>query len=307
MRAPIELLPVAARSSARRGWLGKLSSAVASAALALSLSAVMPNDAKALTVSLNFVTSTTGDIFGVNTSAANLVTSLGFTTMNAAQVQSSILTSLLNDYLGYAANDTNALSPLAAGKRLDIDFVIGSGAPANGDAENYFVNIGNDVGSNGFLGAACYGCVRDSSGTGPHGVSNHETVGSILVDNIASLASLAANDAERINLLEGTIAHEIGHTLFLDHPFGTTANPGASAYSLMGTGASPTNMPNAERVKDRAFSYAEFSQLIQSVGVRDVSTTTAVPEPGTLGLVGLAMVALAAKSRRGVRAAASAC
>ncbi len=221
-------------------WTAKLSSAAASAALAFGLAAATPDDAKALTVSLNFVSSLTTDIFGVQTNSANY-TPYGFTTMNTAQIQAAILSSLIDDYLGYPTIGTNASSPLPVGKELDINFVIGSGAPSNGDSEYYYVAIGNRAVPYGFLGQACLSCVRDdASGTGPNsGVSNGAIVGSILVDNIGSLASLASSDAERINLLEGTIAHEIGHALSLEHPRGALANPGDSTFRSVGHWGEP--------------------------------------------------------------------
>ena len=284
------------RSLFGRRWTAKLSSAVASAALAFGLAAATPDDAKALTVSLNFVSSLTTDMFGVKTNTANY-TPYGFTGMNTAQIQAAILSSLIDDYLGYPTIGADASSPLPVGKELDINFVIGSGAPSNGDSEYYYVAIGNRAEPYGFLGQACLSCVRDeTSGTGPNGVSNGAIVGSILVDNIAlSLASLASSDDERINLLEGTIAHEIGHALSLEHPRGALANPGDSTFSLMATGASPTTMPNGERVKNRAFAYSEFNQLITAVGLRDVQST--VPEPSSLALVGLALAAFAFRAQ----------
>jgi hypothetical protein len=129
-------------------------------------------------------------------------------------------------------------------------------------------------------------------------VSNHSIVGSVLTDNIAPLAGLASTDAERTNLLVETISHEIGHTLSLIHPLGPEPDPGASIFSLM---AITPAMPDSERIKDQAFSYSEFSTLIDSVGLRDVA-----PVPGPIvgaGLPGLilacgTLLALARRRRQ---------
>lgn len=264
-------------------------------AFAASMTAAACNPAQALTISLDFVTGATTDIAGVGTTAANYAP-FGFTGLNTAQIQSSILAAVVMDYLGFPTVSGDPLSPLGAGKQLDIDFVLGNStaAPANGDSEYYFVAIGTRASlGDTFLGQACIECVRTATGAGPNGTTSGKIVGSILVDNIASaLADLASTDLQRVNLLAETVAHEIGHSLSLVHPSGPAANPGASAYSIMGTGVSPTFMPNGERILDRAFSYPEMTQLAAAVGVRDV------PEPASWLLLGFGTVALLRVSRR---------
>ncbi len=261
-------------------------------ALILALAAGAMPQAKAVTVFLDFVTSNTADMFGVTTTTANLVTAFGFTTLDAAQVQASLLSAVQTDYLGYPTIGVNGSSPLPDGRQLNIDFLI-YGTPSL-DPQFHYVNIGNDVGSNSFFGQACLGCVR-----GGALAANGTRVGSILANTIATLASLATTDAERINLLAGTISHEIGHSVSLNHPSGALPNPGASSFSIMGTGATPTNMPNAERVKDRAFSYTEFAQLITAIGTRDA---TAVPEPISISMIGAGLALLIGVRMRRPRA-----
>jgi hypothetical protein len=57
-------------------------------------------------------------------------------------------------------------------------------------------------------------------------------------------------------------------------------------------------MPTGERVLEREFTYANFGQLIDAVGVRPVSTA-AVPLPASLPLLlgGLALVAALRRRR----------
>lgn len=285
-----------------RKWAGhvthlgtRLKAAAVGATLALGLAGAMP--AQALTIVLNFVNAPTTDINGVRTTPETFA-SWGFTgllTLDA--IRNATLAAVQTDYLAYPNAAQNPLSPLPVGKQLDIDFVWSSGltGPNNGDADYFYVDIGDANPNQGFLGQACLDCVRNSAGLSsqPAGA----VVGSILSDSIAALLNLAGNDTQRINLLAGTVSHEIGHSLTLRHPSGALANPGASAYSLMGTGASPTLMPSSERVKDRAFAYTEFASLIQSIGLRDVSP---IPEPGAAWLLalGLGVVVLRARERR---------
>lgn len=262
-------------------------------AVAAGLALVAPRPAEALTISLDFVTGATTDIFAIGTTTANYA-AYGFSSMSTAQIQTALLAAVTSDYLGFPTTGANALSNLPNGKQININFVMGNStsAPTNGDTEYYFVAIGNHVSVvDTFLGQACYQCVRKPVLTGPNfGLTNGSLVGSILVDNIAGLAGLAASDAQRINLMAGTISHEVGHSLGLDHPVSALANPGGSIYSLMATGAVPTSMPNAQRALDRDFAFSEFDLLISSVGVRDV---TSVPEPDAILLFATALLVLA--------------
>ena len=274
----------------------KKSAIVAAAALSLGLAT---QKAEALTVLLNFVGASSVDRNGVGTLPESFA-SWGFAGMSLTDIRNATLAAVQNHYLGYPSFATNAQSPLPAGFELDIDFEWSNGqtAPVNGDTEWYYMNIGDANPNVGFLGQACLGCVRNSSGVST--VANGTMFGSTLTDSLAGLLSLATSNAQRINLLAGTVTHEIGHGLSLVHPNGQAANPGASLWSVMATGASPSLMPSAERVKDRDFSYTEFSTLIQSVGLRPV---TVVPEPGTWLLMGLGLVAVGVVRRKAQAAA----
>jgi hypothetical protein len=268
---------------------------VLSLACAAVVGIAAPKPAQALTIVLDFVSASTTDQFGVGTLAESFA-SWGFNSLTLSGVRSAVLDAVNNDYLNYASVGANPSSPLPNGKQLNINFTTSTGltGPGNGDTEWYYMAIGDANPNQGFLGQACLGCVRNSSGVSS--VANGTIFGSTLTDSISSLLSLATTDAQRINLLAGTVAHEIGHSLTLVHPGSMLSNPGESSFSLMATGAAPTSMPNIERTKDRAFAYTEFSSLIQSVGLRNVSP---VPEPETylMMLAGLLLVTVVARSR----------
>ncbi len=250
-------------------------------ALIFALSLALVPRARATTIFLDFVTSSTTDILtpSATTTQADLAVLFSFSTLNNTQIQSALLNAVMNDFLGYPTVAANAGSPLPNGKQLNVNFLLAGTSSL--DPEFYFIDIGN--GSYSFLGQACLACIRTSIGGAPT-VPNGARVGSIISNTIAtSLASLATTDAQRLNLLSGTISHEIGHTFSLYHPNSALANPGASLYSLLATGEAPTNMPNDQRILDRAFSYSEFTQLISAIGVTDAP----VPEPATLSIFGI--------------------
>jgi hypothetical protein len=276
---------------------------LAAVLLALAMTVGASRDAQALTIVLDFVMGPTMDVFGADTTTANLA-AYGFTGLNDTQVREATLAAVMNDFLGYPTVGMNPSSPLANGQELDIDFALGFDnftAPMNADPEYYYFAIGDAAGGETFLGQACLACIRTPVETGPNGGAvTGMTLGSIMTNNIATLSGLATSDEQLINLLAGTIAHEIGHTLSLNHA-GVVANPGASAYTIMSTGAAPFSMPNSQRVLDRSFSYAEFDQLIEAVGVRDAAV---VPEPGTWLLCSAGLVlGLLARARRRQRGA----
>ena len=158
--------------------------------------AVVPQ-AKATTIFLDFVTSSTNDKFGANTTQADLAFLFGFNTLNNTQIQSALLDAVINDFLGFPTTGANALSPLPNGKQLNVNFLLTGTASV--DPEFYLLDIGN--GSSSFFGQACLACIRSSLGAGPDLLTpNGARVGSIISNFIAtSLASLATTDAQRPN------------------------------------------------------------------------------------------------------------
>ena len=143
----------------------KKSALVAAAVLSLGLAT---ERAEALTVMLNFVAAPTTDRNGVGTLPETFA-AWGFVGMSLNDVRNATLAAVQNHYLGYPSFATNALSPLPAGFELDIDFEWSNGAtaPVNGDTEWYYMAIGDANPNQGFLGQACLGCVRNSSGLLP--------------------------------------------------------------------------------------------------------------------------------------------
>jgi len=261
-----------------RAWVLQLCLAVGTAAPGV-----------ALTFGLDFVTGPTTDAFGVGTAATNF-SNFGFVSMTEVQIREAILDAVIEDFLGYPTVGVNPLSPLQNGLGLNIDFVLSASdsAPLNGDTEYFYVAIGDATGSETFFGQACLACVRTATGTGPI-VPAGTIVSSVLTSNLDNLAWLAASDHQRINLIAGTVSHEIGHTLSLDHPNSARPNPGESAYDLLATGLAPTSMPDNQRVLNRAFAYSDFGVLIDAVGTEDA----AIPEPGTAWMLGAGLAALA--------------
>ena len=231
--------------------------------LAVSFGAM--RDASALTMVLDFSTTST-DVFGQKTGAFNAAP-YSFDFMTQAQVETSLLAAVEHNYLEYPTFSEDANSPLADGKELNIDFVIGSfgSAPGNGDSEwvddqdrhrpgrHYRARRQHRQRSEsqhprrGLLPM----CAHRIGVADYYGLAVGSLVGSIWTDHIDNLAWMAADDTQLINLIAGTISHEIGHTLSLDHPNAQSPNPGASAWDLMGSGA--TSMPNNQRVLQREF------------------------------------------------------
>ena len=289
---------------------------IKSKALLASLCLMLPAfSARALTVIVDFndpTQGTTSTYFSGGTGAPTVdtfdVTGFGFLEADRSTIYASIMAELENDFYGIPTSDVDAMSPIPAGMELDIDFEIGDfgNAPANGDTEYYYVQVGDHV-SGDFgtsLGVAARNRMRDASGNPS---ITGRMVGSIHTDRINSLGlpfpgnQLTSGDlSATTHAINGTLVHEIGHALSLLH----LNNAGAVTFSglspLMGTGA--IDLPNVERITDRDFSYSGFNdqdggaaqfhvqQLVNAIGLR--SNMAAVPEPTTaIPLIALALFA----------------
>jgi hypothetical protein len=237
-----------------------------------------PQSANALTFVLDFNDSTqanTSDAFDTTVTDFD-VTDYGFDSSQYSTVTQAILDKVESDYQDIPDVKEDARSPFAAGKELDIDFQIGNigTAPSNGDSEYYFMQIGdlatdpNGFAPNGVLGIAALDGARDSSGTSdPYnfGQDNWKNyaVGSVYTNRINVLGGVGTNltsgnlDAT-VNAISGTLSHEIGHALSLEHMYKEDSVTPSGAPPIMGTGA--LDLPNSDRIKDREFAFSGYGE-----------------------------------------------
>lgn len=153
-------------------------------------------------------------------------------------------------------------SPIPDGKELDIDFEIGeinTFTPNEGDRDYYFLQIGSAVSSDvNFLGQAGLNTVRSSNGT-VDSLFQRQVIGSVFTDNINGMGGLgntlrSGNLEATTNAIAGTLSHEIGHALSLDHVYKGQSETFGNVPPLLGTGA--LDLPNRDRIRDRTFSFS---------------------------------------------------
>jgi hypothetical protein len=242
-------------------------------------------NANALLIKLDFDTLNSVDMWGDVTNNFD-VTQAGFLPADFTSLTETILATIQEDYYSSSYGFINS------NQQLDIDFIIASVSTdvSDIDVDNYTIQIGSRVSGpyNGF-GVACIGCISGPGGVAPFPTPVNTIFGSVFSNNIISgLASSAGtwDVNELANAIGGTLSHEIGHGLGIGHPGGIQSNPGDSAYGLMATGASPTNMPNSQRLLNRAFSDINMQSLVNNLGLR--SLPLPIPEPSTVVLFFLA-------------------
>jgi hypothetical protein len=237
-----------------------------------------PQSASALTFVLDFNDSNqanTSDIFGTTVSDFD-VTDYGFNSSQYSTVTSAILDKVKSDYQDIPDVKEDARSPFAAGKELNIDFQIGNigTAPSNGDSEYYFMQIGdlatdpNNVAPVGVLGIAALDGARNSSGSSdPFAIGQQNwknfAVGSVYTNRVNALGGVSnkltsGNLDATVNAISGTLSHEIGHALSLEHMYKEQSVSPSGAAPIMGTGA--LDLPNSDRIKDREFAYSGYGE-----------------------------------------------
>lgn len=211
----------------------------------------------------------------------------------------SVMTALRSAFYDIPTANLDSRSPIPQGQMLDIDFVVGSigQAPFAGATDYYFVQVGSALAgpntSGGTLGVASSNAVRRANGQmGAHRAG--AIVASVFTNAIVGLrgvgdALYSGNLEASINAIVGTLAHEIGHALSLNHETKASAVTPRGWAPLMGTGA--IDLPNSDRVFPREFSLISqtkngveqhhVAQLVSALGLRD-RPAAAIPEPAAL-------------------------
>lgn len=257
--------------------------------LFLSLLLLSSFNAHALLIKLDFESLGSQDMWGYVTNDLDLSDATGLTE-DFSTVTNAILQAVREDYYSSQYNF------IANNQQLDIDFIIASVATDVSalDTNHYTIQIGS--GAPGSLGLACFACVSSNT------VATNTIFGSVFSNTIFNVLTANAGGSwdlmEAVNAIAGTLSHEIGHALALGHPSGPHANPGESAWGIMATGASPSSMPNGERLKNRAFSDANMQSLARTLGVRTLEQPQSVPEPATIYIMLLAIFFLARTSNK---------
>lgn len=234
-------------------------------------------NANALLIKLDFSTIGSSDKWGNITNDFDITQASGLTGFSFDQVTHAILAAVQEDYYStsYAFIDSN--------QQLDIDFMI---APVTSDVSsidgnNYTVQIGSAQAGNTDkgLGVACTACIKPFLSE-PINSIFASVFSNTIFNTLASTVGGLWDLTEVTNAIAGTLSHEIGHALGLSHPGSAQTNPGESLFGIMGTGYPPTSMPNAERLKNRAFSHTNMAILVNNLGLRSVP----IPEPSTVAL-----------------------
>jgi hypothetical protein len=225
--------------------------------------------ANALTFVLDFNDANqenTSDIFGTEVTDFN-VNSYGFAPTEFDLVTNSILDKVESHFYDIPTESNYfgaTTSPIPDGQELDIDFEIGeinAFTPSDGDSDYYFVQIGSAVSNEvTSLGQAGLNTARSSNGT-VNSFFQRRVVGSVFTDNIVNLRGLTPSNTLKTGNLEattnaiaGTLSHEIGHTLSLNHVYKGQSETFGNVPPLLGTGA--LDLPNSDRINDRAFSFS---------------------------------------------------
>jgi hypothetical protein len=259
----------------------------------------------ALTIVIDFndpAQGNTTDVFG-NIVSTFSVTSFGFLEADRNTIYDSIMLELDRDYHQIPTVGTDAMSPIPDSMELDIDFVVGDFGtlPSNGDPEYFYMQVGTRAGGTACAGLGCASVSGARTSSGGSGLRPIGTMlGSIYTNNINGLGLLTPSNAltsgdlsATTHAINGTLAHEIGHTVSLGHMRKAGSVTPNGLPPLMGTGA--FDLPNQDRIFDREFSYFGFNsntgsgtstyvaQLVAAIGLREVESVmiSSVPEPSS--------------------------
>ncbi|MCC6680902.1 MAG: hypothetical protein IT445_08365 [Phycisphaeraceae bacterium] len=258
--------------------------------------------AAALTIMIDFNDPAQANTTDVNNSVVSTfdITAYGFSDpADRFNIYNGILTALDYDFHGIPTASQYLFSPIPDGYQLDIDFEIGDvgSTPANGDSEYYFVQLGSFVSSplapSNALGLSVnFGAINGNYSFG-------STLASIFTNsiNLLDITLTEGNLNNTINAINGTLAHEIGHTLSLQHVKVEGAMTPTGLKPIMATGTVASGLQNADRLIDREF--ATFAALSDSFGNQpslqqlvNVLGLRPIPEPGTLLLIGPGLILL---------------
>lgn len=254
------------------------------------------------------------------------VTNFGFAPGDSALVQNAILETVRNHFYGIPTASDDARSPIPDGMQLNVDFVIGDAGtlPSNGATEYYAINIGDssatDLANGALGGIALLSGARDATGVGPlPGIANGAFIGNVYANSLTTLQPLNPPNAftvtpdiipQPINdapdhaaraLTSGNLtftrraislvtAHEIGHTLSLEHIDDAGAITLQGGLPIMGTPAPPFFVPVQQLIDptefalegthlsefagDTQFQQFSIAQLVSAVGLRTAGGET---------------------------------
>lgn len=223
----------------------------------------------------------TSDVFGFQTGPFDIV-EYGFSDQDFDLVTNALLAEVFDDFFDEICGS------IGKGEELEINFVIGDiGVAPPGVSEFYYVQVGSVVGAGAnFLGLAFGSSVRNENGDPNPDIEIGDVVATVFTDNIQSLSNFNLSPANALssgnlefttNAIVGTLSHEIGHVLSLDHVAVAQSVTPSGAAPILATG--PTGLTVQTRLEDRQFSLFgqengtsrfNIDQLAGAVGLRPI-------------------------------------
>jgi hypothetical protein len=260
---------------------------------------------------VDFLTSSEGNQSGVGqTLGAFNLSAWGFADADYSTVTSMIMLALGDDYLGIPTQGEDSQSPIPDGEELNVSFMQGTLATVPQASDYYYVLVGSCVSGTycggGTTGLGYVNSVRFANGTkGAKYWGDGYVVADIFTDALNGMGGLSPSDALKsgdllytTNVIAGTLAHEIGHTLSLLHDYVAGADTVDDTAPIMGTGA--LDLSNQARLEGRSFAYSankegggqqyDVQQLVSALGLQDSSSD--VPEPVTFVLAAAGLLGI---------------